>query len=145
VEQAVKALSLTQPYAWIVVHGGKRIENRAWNTAHRGDFLIHASSTMSKKQYWSAWDAALVADPELHLPASNQLQLGGIVGVASLTDVLAATPTPTVRWHLPDQCGFVLEHVRALPFTRCKGALNFWEADFELSESGALLFAPEPA
>lgn len=140
----MKALSLTQPWAWIVVHGGKDIENRPWNTAFRGDFLIHASKAMSKKQYWAAWDAALVADPELALPASNQLLMGGIIGKATLVDVLAATATPTRPWHMVDQCGFVLEQVHPLPFTRCKGALGLWESDFELTESGALRFAPEP-
>ena len=28
----MKALSLRQPWAWAVVHAGKSIENRRWNT-----------------------------------------------------------------------------------------------------------------
>ncbi len=39
----MKALSLRQPWAFAVVHLGKSIENRRWNTAFRGDFLIHAA------------------------------------------------------------------------------------------------------
>jgi hypothetical protein len=38
------ALSLRQPWAWAVVHGGKDIENRVWSTKFRGEFLIHAAA-----------------------------------------------------------------------------------------------------
>jgi hypothetical protein len=39
----MKALSLRQPWAHMVVHGPKHIENRRWNTSFRGEFLIHAA------------------------------------------------------------------------------------------------------
>ncbi len=31
-----RALSLKQPWAWLVVKGYKDIENRSWSTNHRG-------------------------------------------------------------------------------------------------------------
>ena len=39
----MKCLSLRQPWAWAVVHAGKSVENRRWNTNFRGEFLIHAA------------------------------------------------------------------------------------------------------
>ena len=28
----MKALSLRQPFAWAVIHGGKDVENRSWHS-----------------------------------------------------------------------------------------------------------------
>ena len=39
----MKALSLKQPFAELIVSGKKTIELRNWNTKFRGKFLIHAS------------------------------------------------------------------------------------------------------
>lgn len=33
----MKAIALIQPWAFIVVHRGKRVENRRWNTRFRGE------------------------------------------------------------------------------------------------------------
>lgn len=35
-------LSVRQPWAWALLHGGKTIENRSWPTRHRGRIWIHA-------------------------------------------------------------------------------------------------------
>lgn len=39
----MKAISLWQPYASLVVHDAKSIETRKWNTNFRGQLLIHAA------------------------------------------------------------------------------------------------------
>jgi activating signal cointegrator 1 len=39
----MKCLSLTQPWASLVVLGAKHLETRSWQTAHRGPLAIHAS------------------------------------------------------------------------------------------------------
>ena len=38
----MKALTVRQPWAWAIVHAGKRIENRTRRTNFRGRFYIHA-------------------------------------------------------------------------------------------------------
>jgi hypothetical protein len=45
----VKALSLRQPWAHAVLHLGKGIENRRWNTSYRGPILIHASAGIAPR------------------------------------------------------------------------------------------------
>jgi hypothetical protein len=40
----MKALSLYQPWASLVMLGAKRVETRSWRTTHRGPLAIHASS-----------------------------------------------------------------------------------------------------
>jgi len=39
----VKTLSVKQPYASLICHGIKTVENRTWKTDYRGKLLIHAS------------------------------------------------------------------------------------------------------
>jgi len=45
----MKALSIRQPWAWLLVEGFKDIENRTWKTNYRGSFLIHASKQFDTK------------------------------------------------------------------------------------------------
>jgi predicted transcriptional regulator len=44
----MKAISIRQPWAQLVVEGVKDIENRNWFTMHRGRLYIHASKTFEK-------------------------------------------------------------------------------------------------
>lgn len=128
----MKALTLTQPWAWLVVHGGKSIENRKWNTKLRGRFLIHASKRCTDDDYLDATFFALeVGGIELanRIPPRSAILTGGIVGVAELVDVVPPTVTPELPWHMSGQYGFVLRNVRPLPFQPCSGALGFWNAD----------------
>jgi predicted transcriptional regulator len=37
-----KCLSVSQPFADLIVKGKKTIELRSWNTTYRGEFLVHA-------------------------------------------------------------------------------------------------------
>lgn len=135
----MKALSLTQPWAWLVVHAGKDIENRTWNTPLRGDFLIHASKGMKGSDYDAAWETARSIDQNVawNIPPKEALERGGIVGVATLYDVLSKTTRPHVPWHMWDQYGFRLRDVRPLPFLPCKGALGFW-GNFEIRDGKAV-------
>src|SRR5579864_3867171 len=40
--EEMKCLSVSQPYADLIISGKKTIELRTWNTKFRGEFLIHA-------------------------------------------------------------------------------------------------------
>ena len=46
----MKAISIKQPWASLIAHGIKDIENRTWRTNYRGRVLIHAGA--SKKEGW---------------------------------------------------------------------------------------------
>lgn len=144
----MKALSLTQPWAWLVIHGGKDVENRRWNTRYRGAFLIHAAKGMTEDQYDDALLFALDVDPTIVVPSPRALERGGIVGVAELYAVQPPLTEDQKRltmerfanrgidedpWHMQDQFGFRLRNVRPLPFLPCKGALGFW-GDFDLRD-----------
>lgn len=134
-----RGLSLRQPWAWLVVNGLKDLENRRWNTRFRGTFLIHAAQGMTRAEYDRAVTFTRAVDPEIVIPAFDDLPRGGIVGSARLVDVhLPCTPSPLTQeemfepvtckhpWHMRGQYGFVLEAVRQLPFKKLKGSLNFF-------------------
>jgi predicted transcriptional regulator len=38
----LKCLSVSQPFANLIVQGKKTIELRKWNTNYRGEFFVHA-------------------------------------------------------------------------------------------------------
>ena len=44
----MKCLSVSQPYADLIVQGKKTIELRTWNTKFRGEFLVHAPFKIKK-------------------------------------------------------------------------------------------------
>lgn len=39
----VKVLSVKNPYAYLIIQGGKDVENRTWTTDYRGRLYIHVS------------------------------------------------------------------------------------------------------
>jgi hypothetical protein len=114
------ALSIRQPWAWLILHGGKDIENRSWYTHRRGPILIHASQGMTKAEYQEAqWTAE---DNGIELPPFDQLQRGGIIGQVEIVDCLTHSTSP---WYF-GQYGFLLKNPKPLPFQPCKGSLGFF-------------------
>ena len=45
----MKAITIRQPWASLIVHGIKDIENRSWQTNFRGRVLIHAAGSHGRK------------------------------------------------------------------------------------------------
>ena len=45
----MKCLSVSQPYADLIIDGKKTIELRTWNTRFRGEFLVHAPLKVKKE------------------------------------------------------------------------------------------------
>lgn len=129
-----KALSIMQPWAGLIVHGVKDIENRSWPTRFRGPVLIHAG----KKLDGDADDAVAaglhpVLWNDLELPEGIVYPRGGIVGVAEIVDCVSASTSP---WFVGN-FGFVIRNARPLPFMPCRGALGFFEPDLS-GISGAI-------
>jgi hypothetical protein len=53
--EAMKTLSVKQPYATLICAGIKRVENRTWTTDYRGRFLIHASGNHNSFYEYNAF------------------------------------------------------------------------------------------
>jgi len=143
---AVKALSGRQPWWWAILHAGKRIENRRWNTSHRGPILLHAAKGCTASEYISAVDWMLdagVVEHETNVPSLADMQRGGIIGCARIVAVLppGGQIRPRngryrmpewwgdidIRWRMADQYGWILADVEPLPFVSCRGHLGLFE------------------
>lgn len=121
------ALSIRQPWAWLIVNGHKDVENRTWPTRFRGRVLIHAGATMTRDDYTAC--VLFIADmrTEWRLPAYDILkaQCGGTVGEAEVTDCVTESESP---WFVGEY-GFVMRNQKILPFHKCKGALGFFQGE----------------
>lgn len=90
----MKALTVQQPWAWAIVHGGKDIENRTQAWSYRGLLAVHAGNRISERGTTSRLvNEALhrVAPADQHGERSPWLR-GFIIGVVDLVDVHVATP-----------------------------------------------------
>ena len=124
------ALSIRQPWAWLIVNGHKDVENRTWRTNFRGPVLIHAGKAVDRAAhedwYWGAHPATGEYGGDWVdkvRPPEGGFDLGGIVGVAEVVDCVSSSGSP---WFC-GPFGFVLRNARPLPFTPLKGALGFFK------------------
>lgn len=118
----MRALSIRQPWAWLIVHGHKDVENRSWPTSYRGPLIIHASATVARSYYEEA-AAEVERSFGITVPPLAQIERGGVVGMADLVDCVHKSES---RWWIPDSCAFVLANARPLPFKPYRGALSFF-------------------
>lgn len=117
----MKALSIRQPWAWLIIHGGKDIENRSRRTNLRGRIYVHAAQGMTRDEYITG--DIMAAEAGITLPNFEDLQRGGIVGTVEITDCVQDHPS---SW-FNGPFGYTLANPVALPFKPCKGALYFFE------------------
>lgn len=93
----MRIITIQNPHAWAVVHGGKCVENRARNIVgeYRGTVAIHAG--MSVDQQWKKLESAdamqaALDSAGLHTWSREVGLTHGIIGVADLYDVHEAMP-----------------------------------------------------
>lgn len=132
----MKALSIRQPWAWLIIHGGKDVENRTWHTKLRGRFLVHASKGMTRAEYIETLD--MVESIGSHdllraFPKFDDLQRGGVIGSVELVDSVDTSDSP---WYM-GATAFLLRDPKPLPFHPYKGQLGFFEVPGALDEQPA--------
>lgn len=80
----MKCLSVSQPFANLIVRGKKTIELRNWNTNFRGEFLIHSPIKIRK-------------DDCKRLKIKTNLPTGAIIGKTEIYDVKKYSSKDEVR------------------------------------------------
>jgi hypothetical protein len=129
------ALSIRQPWAWMIIHGSKDIENRDWPTKFRGRVLVHASKGMTRDEWGSAWAFAHGSGigPKALEAGVNAVNIerGGIVGSVEIVDCVSESES---RWFV-GRYGFVLRDPQVLPFTPWRGQLGFFDVPQEALQS----------
>lgn len=116
------ALSIRQPWAWLIMNAGKDIENRCWPTRFRGRVLIHASKGCTRAE-WEDADLFAAMVGAVAPPVLSDLERGGIVGSVEIVDCVSRSES---CWFV-GEFGFVLRDPRPLPFIPFKGSLGFFD------------------
>lgn len=119
-----KALSIKQPWAWLIVNGYKDIENRSWRTNHRGPLLIHAGRDES--EFTDDKADHILKKYRVEIP--EILKFGCVIGVADLVACHLSHPS---KWYVPGNYAWEFANPRLLRPRPCKGALNLFLPNFD--------------
>jgi hypothetical protein len=138
------AISVMQPWAWLIVNRHKDIENRDWATKFRGPVAIHAGKkldedcamclTYSDGAHHPVTGRNITIDTGQRLISSNRMfdtwsapawhnKRGGIVGIAEVVDCVDRSDS---EWFV-GKFGFVLANQQPIEFIQCPGALGFFD------------------
>lgn len=121
------ALSINQPWAALIAHGLKDIENRDWPTRFRGRFLIHAGLKIDGEAHDDV-DAGIhpVTGEPLDDAPPMAVARGGIIGLAEIVDCVEISAS---TWFV-GRYGFVIANARPIDLIPCVGALGFFRPDY---------------
>jgi hypothetical protein len=129
----MKALSIQQPWASMIALGYKRVENRSWDTKHRGPTLIHAGKSFDAAGWsWIVDNASVLGVPQEALEITPvNFPSGGIIGMVNLHAVTHTDSyRPDGRWFFGPY-GFWMKDACKLPFQPLRGQLGFFEVPNE--------------
>jgi hypothetical protein len=132
----MKALSIKQPWAWLICAGHKDVENRDWHI-HMPPLLnyplvpkhiyVHAGKTIDKKAF--EWMASKIPKDILSkfmvngLPNAGMFKVGGLIGEVHIVGCVEKSQSP---WFVGPY-GFLLANpVLYDQLIPCKGKLGFF-------------------
>jgi hypothetical protein len=138
----MKALSIKQPWASLIAHGIKDIENRTWKTYFRGRIYIHASAKGTNAEFSTSQTAELffneIWNPDIGFK-SELFPVSTIIGEVDIIDCVINHPSiwaeetfipiegegypqkPIYNWVLSNPILY------EKPILNVKGKLSFWE------------------
>jgi hypothetical protein len=111
----MKVISVRQPWAWAIIHGGKDIENRSWKTTLRGRVFIHAAKKIDNP-------STCIFDT-FGVLLTDKFLTGGIIGSVDIVDCVTSSES---KWFFGPY-GFVLKNPISLDFFPCRGQLGFFD------------------
>lgn len=125
------ALTVRQPWAWMIIHAGKDIENRTWATRYRGPLLIHAGKGKPTRAEIE-WVDQYARDRGVSIPWS-QLEYGAVIGQVNL---IGCTESHESTWWM-GPVGWILADPRPLPPRPAKGQLGLFDVSSVSHDSRA--------
>ena len=141
----MKAISIKQPWASLIAHGIKNIENRTWKTHFRGKIYIHASAKSAgdmMRLFTNKQLNKVVWDLENYKTFESNLPYSAIIGEVEIIDCVINHPSiwaektfmyegddtgekpigkPIYNWVLANPILY------EKPILNLKGKLSFWE------------------
>ena len=122
----MKALTIKQPWASLIIEGYKKYEFRSWKTNYRGKILIHAGLSLEKEMQ------------ERFKEYNLEYKLGYVIGEADLVDCILVdeelnqklreiNPLVYGRSNHVETYGWKLQNIKKYdnPIP-CKGQLGLW-------------------
>lgn len=126
----MKALTVKQPWASLIVDGIKDIENRTWPTKFRGRILIHAGAKPDKEPYMLFNDEQLEEIDDCVMDVIESYEnTGAIIGSVEIVDCVQ---NHISIWAEKGVYNWVLAN--PIKFTQpipAKGKLSLWECKLE--------------
>ena len=150
----VKVLSVKNPFAYLILQGGKDVENRTWTTDYRGRLYIHVSGDTlpfltdepnltddyarklevfldTLAEYYSKCDIekGTTAESFMNAVIDNPelwlLKSQSIIGYVDLVDIIQNSSSP---WSIDGQYHWILKNPTLLenPIRQVKGRLGLW-------------------
>jgi len=120
------ALSVRQPWAWAIVAGYKKIENRSAGSIAaggmtKGRIAIHAASGLKEDEFqWGHWR---LIRHGVTCPRPDELVRSAIIGAVDVVDIVSESDS---EW-FGGQMGLVLENAEICDPIPCPGALGYFE------------------
>lgn len=128
----MKALTIKQPWANLIIEGYKRYEFRSWRTKYRGKILIHAGLTLEK-------------DMQKRFEEYNlDYKCGYIIGEAEIVDCIKVdekfnnelrniNPLVYGRSNHVENYAWKLENIKKYDRPiKCKGKLSLWDYEGDI-------------
>jgi hypothetical protein len=104
---SVKALTIRQPWASLIIDGSKDVENRSWPTNYRGILVVHAGAKDDPSE-----------------PAETDLPRGAIIGTVRVIDCVRDSESP---WAVPGQYHWILSDPRPCRPRAARGQQGLWD------------------
>jgi hypothetical protein len=83
-----RVISLTQPWAWLVVNGFKPLENRCWPSKFTGTILIHSTKDSSD---YDELAGDIYRKFGVPVPVKETVEFGALVGWAEFAAQVSAS------------------------------------------------------
>lgn len=138
----MKALSLWQPWASLVVLGVKQIETRSWSTEYRGPIIIHATGSVPPPalDFWRQAEVlhllkgAGVMEPR-GLPMGSHIGTVDLVGVVKVEDAQINSQEERLGNYTAGRYAWLLDNPRELNEpVPAAGHQRLWNPPIELIE-----------
>ena len=118
----MKALSIRQPWAWLIVNGHKDIENRNWPTRFLGRVYVHAGLKIETDDFPGLRRVAYQRG--FDLPGPGEVDVGVIVGEVDIVGCVTYSDSPWFVGRYGFQLANPVAYDEPIP---CKGSLGFFE------------------
>jgi hypothetical protein len=145
----MKALSIKQPWASLIAHGIKNIENRTWRTKFRGRIYIHASAKSAGNIMDLLNEKQLINLPN-YIFLSENYPLSAIIGEVDIvdcvinhssiwaekTEIIGKTIENEILYNGKPIYNWVLANAKLYdkPILNVKGKLSFYFPDNDIVE-----------